>query len=555
MARKWRPKNFSEVRGQEHICRTLVNSIKNQKIAQAYLLTGTRGIGKTTVARIFAKAIRCENLSTDGNPCLACPSCLEIDGGHSLNYLEIDGASNNSVDDMRELIESVQYLPTNGKYKVYVIDEVHMLSVSAFNALLKTLEEPPEHVVFIFATTDPQKLLGTVLSRCQRFDFKNSTIDETQRLLIDIAKEEGIEFETEAIPKELAKQGKGSFRDSLSLLDQLISLSDGTHITEKNLMLSLGVAQLESVMAMIEALFTKNKELAYTTYQSVLNENIDIKKYSSQVLEELYQIILNTSESGEIKDSKISPEVLSNVTLIEVMWIYENLVRDLDWSLKSFDAEQASCLVFVKMTLREHVINHSSPELSVKKKYSEKLEEPKVTKNIKENEIRPSQDISDDVIKQEIEKEIVPKQIEEKSWEGFLKFLLENNKPLAINLERGNLTQNFDENSDPIVLKIGFSLECKVFHDYLVEKEVQDQLKVLLQDYLNKSNNISLQFEIMDENTAKEANFKSIVDIEVDKEKAFRDEQREKIVNNKFIKSAEELFGSKIDKIVLNEDN
>ena len=163
MARKWRPKQFSEVLGQEHITRTLKNSVLNKKIAHAYLLTGTRGIGKTSIARVFAKAIRCENLSETGEPCLVCQSCEDIEKSSSINYIEIDGASNNSVENIRDLIETVQYLPSSGAYKIYVIDEVHMLSVSAFNALLKTLEEPPKHVVFIFATTDPQKLLGNGL--------------------------------------------------------------------------------------------------------------------------------------------------------------------------------------------------------------------------------------------------------------------------------------------------------------------------------------------------------------------------------------------------------
>jgi DNA polymerase-3 subunit gamma/tau len=172
LARKWRPKKFNDVIGQEHITKTLVNSIEKNKVAHAYLFTGTRGVGKTTIARIFAKSLRCENRLEDFNPCGECNSCKSIDSSNSLDYVEIDGASNNSVDNIRELIENVNYLPSSGKYKVYVIDEVHMLSNSAFNALLKTLEEPPAHVVFIFATTDPHKLLGTVLSRCQRFDFK-----------------------------------------------------------------------------------------------------------------------------------------------------------------------------------------------------------------------------------------------------------------------------------------------------------------------------------------------------------------------------------------------
>ena len=209
LARKWRPKNFNEVIGQDHITRTLKNSVKTQKIAHAYLLTGTRGVGKTTIARIFAKAIRCENLQNETEPCLVCDACTAVDKSQSIDYIEIDGASNNSVEDVRELIENVQYLPTSGKYKVYVVDEVHMLTVNAFNALLKTLEEPPEHVVFIFATTDPQKLLGTVLSRCQRLDFKNVSVDVIKNHLAKIIEQEKLSVESENILYAIAKYARG----------------------------------------------------------------------------------------------------------------------------------------------------------------------------------------------------------------------------------------------------------------------------------------------------------------------------------------------------------
>jgi len=175
LARKWRPQKFSEVAGQAHIVRALQNAVSSKKIAHAYLLTGTRGIGKTTIARLFAKAINCTDFDKTKEPCEVCESCRGMQEDSSIDYLEIDGASNNSVDDIRSLVENVQYLPTSGQYKIYVIDEVHMLSNAAFNALLKTLEEPPKHVVFIFATTDPDKLLKTVLSRCQRLDFKDAS--------------------------------------------------------------------------------------------------------------------------------------------------------------------------------------------------------------------------------------------------------------------------------------------------------------------------------------------------------------------------------------------
>ena len=232
LARKWRPKQFEEVVGQAHVTRTLQNAIKQEKLAHAYLFTGTRGVGKTSIARLFAKAIRCENRKADFNPCLVCASCRDIDASNSMDYIEIDGASNNSVDDVRALIENVNYLPTRGKYKVYVIDEVHMLSISAFNALLKTLEEPPAHVLFILATTDPHKLLGTVISRCQRYDFKNVPIEILKEHVLKIANAEGIKFSTPKIAEKLAELGKGSVRDTLSIFDQVLGLSATQNINE-----------------------------------------------------------------------------------------------------------------------------------------------------------------------------------------------------------------------------------------------------------------------------------------------------------------------------------
>jgi DNA polymerase-3 subunit gamma/tau len=234
LARKWRPKQFEDVVGQTHVTRALQNSIKLKKLAHAYLFTGTRGVGKTSIARLFSKAIRCENPKPDFNPCLVCQNCKDVDAGNSLDYIEIDGASNNSVDDVRALIENVNYLPAKGQYKIYVVDEVHMLSVSAFNALLKTLEEPPAHVLFILATTDPHKLLGTVLSRCQRYDFKNVPVEILVNHINFIAREEGISFQSPWLIQKLAELGAGSVRDTLSLFDQVLGLSENNKVTDEN---------------------------------------------------------------------------------------------------------------------------------------------------------------------------------------------------------------------------------------------------------------------------------------------------------------------------------
>jgi len=222
LSRKLRPKAFQEVIGQEHVIRSLSNAVKVKKIGHAYLFSGTRGVGKTTVARIFAKAIRCDSPLSDGNPCNTCKPCLDFNVDNSMDIIEIDGASNNSVENIRDLIANVQYLPTTGRFRIYIIDEVHMLSNSAFNALLKTLEEPPEHVIFIFATTEPQKIPATIVSRSQRFDFKSVSINDLVKFIKDVAVREKIHFGDENIYNEIATLGYGSVRDALSVIDQIL---------------------------------------------------------------------------------------------------------------------------------------------------------------------------------------------------------------------------------------------------------------------------------------------------------------------------------------------
>ena len=256
IARKYRPQTFADLTGQEHISQTLKNSIDNQRLHHAYLFSGVRGTGKTTTARILAKCLNCITGVTIA-PCLKCPSCLEIAAGNSIDVIEIDAASNTGVDNVREVIvNNISISPARDRYKIFIIDEVHMLSNQAFNALLKTLEEPPKHVVFIMATTELHKVPDTILSRCQQFEFRQIPVDKTFKRLREIANAENVKIDDEAL-REVARAGNGSLRDAQSALDQVISFS-GADIKTQDVIHSLGLVSTKVLQKAIQAIAEKD---------------------------------------------------------------------------------------------------------------------------------------------------------------------------------------------------------------------------------------------------------------------------------------------------------
>lgn len=289
LARKWRPKNFAEVAGQEHVLRALVNALTQNRLHHAYLFAGTRGVGKTTIARILAKCLNCETGIT-ATPCGKCDACLEIDGGRFIDLIEVDAASRTKVEDTRDLLDNVQYLPAKGRFKVYLIDEVHMLSGHSFNALLKTLEEPPEHVKFLLATTDPQKLPVTVLSRCLQFNLKILSPELIQKQLQHILVQEKIAFENEACHL-LALAASGSVRDALSLLDQAIAFGHGKIITmDVNAM--LGTIDTGKIFLLLEALLSCNAKAILEVIDQLVELAVDFTNVINDLLEIFQQITI-----------------------------------------------------------------------------------------------------------------------------------------------------------------------------------------------------------------------------------------------------------------------
>lgn len=338
--RKWRPAEFEDVKGQDHIVTTLKNQIKAERIGHAYLFCGTRGTGKTTIAKIFAKAVNCEH-PVDGSPCGECPVCKSIASGASMNVIEIDAASNNGVEDIRKIREEVQYSPTEGKYKVYIIDEVHMLSIGAFNALLKTLEEPPSYVIFILATTETHKIPITILSRCQRYDFKRISIDTIAGRLQELMTAEHINVEEKAL-RYVAKAADGSMRDALSLLDQCIAFYLGQDLTYDNVLEVLGAVDTEVFSQILRAVLAQDTKTVLEKLDNLIMLGRDLGQFVTDFIWYMRNLLLikTSDDAQDVLDVsgdnlallKEESSMIDDDTLMRYIRIFSALSNDIKYS-------------------------------------------------------------------------------------------------------------------------------------------------------------------------------------------------------------------------------
>jgi DNA polymerase-3 subunit gamma/tau len=360
IARKWRPQSFHDLVGQEHISTTLLNALRNNRLPQALLFTGVRGTGKTSSARILAKSLRCPN-SVDFVPCGICRECEDIANSRSLDVIEIDGASNNGVDAIRELRETVGYMPSSGKYKVYIIDEVHMLSTSAFNALLKTLEEPPAHVVFIMATTEAQKIPNTILSRCQRFDFRRIPSRQIAAQLQKISEAEGVSVEPEAVWL-IARQADGSMRDSQSLLDQVITFAAGK-LTLAKAVEVLGLTDRTVLLETLTALVTRNTEMAVDLIEKIFKAGYDPKIFAQDLLEEIRNALMvrlvqdDPTRVVDLPDNEIASlrEITADLSEEDLHLLFDMCLKGVNDLLRSQDSRIVLEMLLLRMAAAPRV--------------------------------------------------------------------------------------------------------------------------------------------------------------------------------------------------------
>lgn len=497
LARKWRPQVFEEVIGQKHVVKTLQNAIVSNRIAHAFLFTGQRGIGKTSIARILSKALNCQEGPTT-QPCGKCTSCKEITKGNAIDVLEIDGASNTGVDDVRELRESVKYVPSRSRYKIYIIDEVHMLSGSAFNALLKTLEEPPAHVIFMFATTEPHKIPSTVLSRCQRFDLRRLSLEALVEQLAKITSKEHITISEQGL-RWIASEAEGSMRDAQSILDRVISYA-GEQVRDEDITEVLGIVDRNLLVRTSQAILDKDAKRCLDIVSDLFHFGYDSRQFYQAFLEHLRNLIIVKISKDpaqlmelthdecdilkeQVKDRRVEmlqrlfdiwfkaedeinrsslPHIVLEMTLLKMVYFKRLLPLD-EALVKLGDLEKR---LSHKRTEKERGFEEIPPLKPLEyKKMEEDTDEP--SQLAEESAATPSRDLGKGDLGQ--------------SWEKLLDFVKREKPMLAAVLEHGHLLH-----LDKEKIELGFAANS-VFLESAKDTESKRQLKTICERFLGRT--------------------------------------------------------------------
>ena len=485
--RKFRPDNFKDVKGQDHIVTTLINQIQADRIGHAYLFCGTRGTGKTSIAKLFAKTVTCEH-PVDGSPCGECASCKSIAAGNSMNVIEIDAASNNGVDNIREIVDEVSYSPAEGKYKVYIIDEVHMLSIGAFNALLKTLEEPPSYVIFILATTEVHMFPITILSRCQRYDFKRISIETIAERMKELMDAEGVQVEERAL-RYVAKTADGSMRDALSLLDQCIAFHFGQELTYDKVLDVLGAVDTEVFSRLYRFVLEKNVLGCINLLEEIIIQGRELTQFVSDFSWYLRNLLLvKTSDNMEdvidvSKDNLVRLQEEAEKTDMETIIRYIRVFSELSSKMKYATQKRILLEVALIKLCKPEMETNQDTLLDRIRAVEDKIEKGLVTTVAQQptmvteapsiNQPRPE----------------VPKAIPEdvtlvvKKWPGIVS---NAGMPLRLYLKNARLTLGGDN-------KLMIAVEDGVASDYLKQEGGKEIVERLIEDCIGKSVEVTIQ--------------------------------------------------------------
>ncbi len=588
LARKWRPAQFSDIVGQGHIVRTLGNAIRSQRIHQAYLFTGSRGIGKTSIARIFAKTIRCENTRLETlngaewlRSCDECANCREISsGGEGLDVQEIDGASNNGVEAVREIRTNANFMPARGSRKIYIIDEVHMLTTAAFNALLKTLEEPPAHVIFVFATTEPHKIPATILSRCQRFDFRRVTLAQIQQRLTQICEAEKIQVDPGALAL-VGRAAEGSMRDALSLLDQVIAFA-GTHVTVDAVRESVGLVEGQTLIGILQGIFARKPLEALKWVEKAYETGHDLRVLTRSLIEFIHGAVLakiGASNSGTLELSEEEWNELKAAAelrpLEEIEMIFQVLHHGLDWIARSPQPKVLLDILLVKCATAEVLAFADAPvsappttssapatQASTHTPAKSTFSSPVQTQaqvQVQVQQAAPAPAFREQPTPPRAAPQAVAASAHSSpiaapkgplSFESFIEHVRGSRPLLASILEHGNCVQSPSSDSSSgadAILQIVFAPDDSYYKDQLASRAYYDQLVNLSREYFGRA--VRVMTEIRDGAQPVE----SVATRREREQKERETKIRSVAQNHPIIREAKSLFGGELGPIELTE--